>query len=130
MDGKTKNDEYELFRHVSSISNERYVTREEYERDLYMLKNKIDSIEDRVKSLNEMYIKQTDRLISIINENNRMIQTNISNMVDKIINSKNKNIEKQYRFTSEVIKYELAKGSLVGSIISIIIVLLKLVGFI
>jgi predicted nucleic acid-binding Zn-ribbon protein len=130
-----------LKRQIELESKTKYVTREEYERSINTINTRIDTLADEIKELKEASQRHTDRLISIINDSNKNLQAQITSILNQIIQSKNnvvkeairtkdKSTEMQYKMTTTVLKYELAKGGFAGLIISAVILLLKVMKFI
>jgi len=125
-----------LMRQIELDGKTKYVTREEYERAINAINNRIDNLSSEIKDLKETSQRHTDRLISIINDSNKNLQLQITSILNQIIQSKNSVVKEviktkdrttdmQYKLTATVLKYELAKGGFAGLIILCVILLLK-----
>lgn len=130
-----------LANRIIKDTTEKYVTREEFERTINNINNRIDGLRDAVNELKIVTREQNIRLIDIIKENNERMQSEITKLLTTMLQSKNDIvketirskdvvIKQQSKITLTVLKYELAKGGFAGLIISGFLLLLKMTGVI
>jgi hypothetical protein len=119
---------------------QKFVYREEFKTAITMINSRLDSLSKEISDLKSASQRQAEQLINIINQNNQNLQVQLASLISNTLQTKNnvvrealktkdKSVDAQYKLTSYVLKYELAKGGLAGLILSSVLIILKVVGF-
>ena len=119
---------------------QKFVYREEFKTAITMVNSRLDLLSKDISDLKSASQRQAEQLINIINQNNQNLQVQLASLISNTLQTKNnvvrealktkdKSVDAQYKLTSYVLKYELAKGGLAGLILSSVLIILKVVGF-
>jgi hypothetical protein len=119
---------------------QKFVYREEFRTAITMVNSRLDLLSKDISDLKSASQRQAEQLINIINQNNQNLQVQLASLISNTLQTKNnvvkealktkdKSVDAQYKLTSYVLKYELAKGGIAGLILSGVLIFLKVMGF-